>query len=370
MYHISLLQFIISITAIIFFFFWIDLYKRWKATILHFLVFLWWGLIVLFFIWNPALLNKFWSIFWLTRWADLIVYASIISLAYFYIELLNSHIKDKQQLTKLVSALACEKAWEKQKQYILDQINKFKSDSNYKDQFLFHIRCYNESKTIWTVLDKIINYWFRKILILNDWSSDNTLEIVKNKQKENPNIMIIIVSHSINRWPWAINQTWFEFCKRYWDFLDIKRVVMFDADDQMEVNDMENFITNIKKYPDIKAWFGSRFKWVKPKSMPLIRKIILKIWKLVSKILYKNKIEDYHCWYRVFDLNIIKKIKLNSDWFHYANELIENINNLKIPSQEVPVKIKYTDYSLSKWQKSSNAIKMWFEMLYRKFFFR
>jgi hypothetical protein len=38
--------------------------------------------------------------------------------------------------------------------------------------------------------------------------------------------------------------------------------------------------------------------------------------------------------------------------------------------EEVPVNIRYTDYSLGKWQKNSNSIKLAFEMIYRKIFFR
>jgi hypothetical protein len=35
---------------------------------------------------------------------------------------------------------------------------------------------------------------------------------------------------------------------------------------------------------------------------------------------------------------------------------------------EVPVDIVYTDYSISKWQKSSNAINIALKMIWSKFF--
>jgi hypothetical protein len=35
---------------------------------------------------------------------------------------------------------------------------------------------------------------------------------------------------------------------------------------------------------------------------------------------------------------------------------------------EVPVNIVYTDYSLSKWQKSLNAINIALKMIWSKFF--
>ncbi len=341
--NISLLQFIISLTWIVFFFFWIDLYKRRKANLLHFLVFFGWGIIVTFFI-----------------------------------SLLNSHTKNNQQLTKLTSHLACDKAWETQWKSVLSFVENEKKSENSKKldkktsnlDFLLHIRCYNEAKTIWNVIDDVIKNWYNKILILNDGSTDNTLQIIKKKQKQYSDSIIVVVSHAINRWPWAINQTGFEFCKRHWEKFNIKRVVMFDADEQMNIKDMQNFIENIDKQKEIEAWFGSRFMGIKSEKMPFFRKIVLKIWKIVSFLLYKNKIEDYHCWFRVIKLDAVKKIKLTADGFHYANELIDEINRWWIKAKEIPVHIKYTEYSLSKWQKSSNAFKMWFEMIYKKFFFR
>ncbi len=376
--HISLLQFIITFAGVVFFFFSIDLYKRRKATLLHFFVFFGWGVIVMFFIRNPTLLNKFWNIFWLTRWADLIVYSSIIALAYFYIELLNSYTKHKQQLTKFTSFLACDTARETQKESVLsflhNETNNYSKNRSLektsKKDFLIHIRCYNEETTIGWVIDKIIINWYHKILILNDGSIDQTLKIIQQKQKQYSQHLILIVSHTINRGPWSINQTWFEFCKRYWELLQIKWITMFDADDQMNIQDMNIFIEKIKKHKKIQAWFGSRFMWIKANKMPFFRKLVLKVWKIVSFILYKNKIEDYHCWFRVINLEVIKKIKLTADWFHYANELIDEINRLNIQVKEIPVHITYTEYSLWKWQKTSNAFKMWIEMIYRKFFFR
>jgi len=55
----SLLQFIIIIAAIVFILFGIDLYKRKKMNILHFIVFLGGGAAVIVFAFNQNILNKF-----------------------------------------------------------------------------------------------------------------------------------------------------------------------------------------------------------------------------------------------------------------------------------------------------------------------
>jgi hypothetical protein len=56
---------------------------------------------------------------------------------------LNKHTKDKFQLTKLISQEAINKAYEDQK----NNIKKY-NNSDYKDNFIFNIRLFNEEKTI------------------------------------------------------------------------------------------------------------------------------------------------------------------------------------------------------------------------------
>jgi hypothetical protein len=50
----------------------------------------------------------------------------------------------------------------------------------------------------------------------------------------------------------------------------------------------------------------------------------------------------------VISLPALRKINLTSDGMHYANELNEQIKKFKMKYEEVPVNIRYTDYSLGK----------------------
>lgn len=365
--QLNLLQFFIIITCIIFFIFWVDLLKHRKANILHFIIFWWWAALLLFFTLNWEALNKFWMLFGLTRWSDIIVYTSIILLAYFYITNLNTQIKDQQELTRLISALAIHEEYNR----IKDKINSYKN-SDIKDDFVFNIRVYNESKMVWKVIDEIISAWFKKLVLINDWSKDNSLEILKDKQKQYPECLIIILSHEINRWWGAANQTWYKFIQNYAEQLQAKRFVWFDSDWQMDVKDMETFIQAIKQDKgNIDAYLWSRFiTWGTATDIPTSRKIILSISRFVTLLLYHIRVSDPHNWYRVIKMEAFKKIKISADWMHYANEVNEQIQKLKLTHKEIPVHIRYTDYSLWKWQKNSNSIKLAFEMIYKLIFFR
>ena len=71
--HLSLLQFIIIVASVIFFLFWIDLFKRKKANILHLIVFIGGSFLLILFSLNTSALDEFWLFFLIARWADLFV---------------------------------------------------------------------------------------------------------------------------------------------------------------------------------------------------------------------------------------------------------------------------------------------------------
>lgn len=376
----SLLQFVVILAAVVFILFWLDFYKRKKMNVLHFFVFFIGGGMIIIFALNQSLLDKFGKFFGIASGADLLVYVSLILLFYFFIDLLNKHTKDKFQLTRLISQTAIN-AWYAQNK---DQID-HRKNTNEKDDFIFNIRMYNEDKAVGKVIDEIIDEGFRKLVLINDGSSDNTLQVLEDKKKKYPEAFIIILSHTINRWGGAANQTWYNFIKKYGDELKIKRFVWFDADGQMDVKDMKTFMKHIhadqnlwldleNKKPDL--YLGSRFieggRW---ENMPGMRKFILSIATLVTRILYGAKISDPHNGYRVISLPMLRKFVLTADGMHYANEVNEQIKKYHMKYREIPVHIRYTDYSLNnptKWHrnKNSDSFKLASEMIYKKIFFR
>lgn len=330
---------------------------------------------VVLFALNNDLLNQFGQFFGVARGADLLVYVALIVLFYFYINALNRQTKDVFQLTRLISQIAIDAWYWYSKHQIAHRKNEWE-----KDDFVFNIRCYNEEQAVGKVIDEIIDAWFRKIVLINDGSSDSTLQVLLDKQKEYSDKMIIVLTHTINRWGGAANQTWYNFIKKYGNELKIKRFVGFDSDGQMDVKDMDTFIKHIhadqklgldieNKKPDL--YLGSRFlEGSKVDNMPAFRKTILAIARLVTRIFYGTKVTDPHIGYRVISLPTLRKFVLTADGMHYANELNEQIKRYRMKYREIPVHIRYTQYSLGKWQKNSNSLKLAAEMIYKKIFYR
>jgi hypothetical protein len=153
-------------------------------------------------------------------------------------------------------------------------------------------------------------------------------------------------------------------------------VVGFDADDQMDIADMKTFMWYIHKMDQWQAksvdvLLGSRFvTGGTAHNIPLMRRIVLFGAKFITYLFNRIWISDSHCGYRVYSLHAAQVITIISDGMVYANELNDEIRQKKLSFVELPVNIRYTDYSLWRWQRSSNAIKILIELLYRKLFYR
>lgn len=106
----SLLElfFVISGGVIILFSFQIARRERFNA--LHFLVFLGWGAGLLIFTLIPATRQWIAHLFGIERGAEVLVYASIIFLTYFVLLLLKKTEANREEISRLVRALAVEKA--------------------------------------------------------------------------------------------------------------------------------------------------------------------------------------------------------------------------------------------------------------------
>jgi len=340
----NLLQILLILSAIIILLLVTHIAKKQKFNALHFLVFfsMWiWLLVFTFF---PSFLNDFGKFFGLQRWADLLVYSSVIFLVYFVLLLLSKHVENKESITELIREIAIE--------------NSSKKEIKWKEVFVIPV--FNE----WPVLEKTINNilakWYKNILVINDGSSDNSRVILEKFWEK-----IVLLNHLKNRGQWASLETWFEYLRRYWK---MDYVVCFDADWQHSLGDLKKFYKILDENNKIDIVFGSRFVWKTKSNIPTSRRIILKLAILFTFFLSQIHLTDTHNWYRVFRKKILDKLKITIDWMGHASEIIDIVANKKIKYREVPVDIKYTEYSLSKWQSNWNAIRIAIRFIWSKFF--
>lgn len=311
---------------------------------MHIFLFLWIAISMIIFTLYPDLLNSFGHIFWVQRWADVLVYMSILFLLYFVLFLFNKSEKNRRDLTD----------------FVREQALSAHDFENLKIECLILIRSYNEWKVLKQTIESVLDAWYEKILLVDDGSTDNTWEIVKSFQNK-----IIYLKHLKNRWAWSALETGFEFVRR---FVDCKYLVNFDADGQHDIADLPKFIEKFENNEKLQVAIGSRFVEKTQSNVPFTRKIILFLWKYFTFFISWIFLTDAHNGYRVFSKQAVNQIHLTIDGMAYASELVDKINKKKLEFIEVPVNIKYTEYSMSKWQKNSNAIKIALSMINKKFF--
>ena len=100
---------------------------------------------------------------------------------------------------------------------------------------------YNEATRIQPVVEEIAEKGYN-LIIVNDGSSDNTLEVVKESKKKYPD-SIHIFSLMINRGVGVATQTGFDAVFKF----NPKYVVSMDSDGQHSPDDLDNVITPLVK---------------------------------------------------------------------------------------------------------------------------
>lgn len=214
------------------------------------------------------------------------------------------------------------------------------------------IPAYNEQETIAAVVREVKK--FGTVIVVDDGSEDLTKDLAKDAGAK-------VLSHIINRGQGAALKTGTEYALG--DNADI--IVHFDADGQHKASDIEKVITPIL-LSQSDVVLGSRFlknEFESKNKIPFVRFILLKTAIVFTRVISGIKITDTHNGFRALSKMAAQKIRLAQDGMAHASEILDEIikNNLKY--KEIPVQIKYTDYSKSKGQSSLTFINILKELL-------
>lgn len=343
----TLLEIFFIISGIIIFFLALDIGKKKRFNALHFFVFLFVGAFLAWVAFVPEMLQFIWDIFGVQRWADVLVYSSIIFLVYFVLLLLRKTEENSEELTQLIREIAIQ--------------NSPKKIISWKEVFV--IPSYNEWEVLISTIKNILEHGYENILVVNDWSKDNTEQLINKNFSDNKKIMVL--NHYKNRGQGASLETGFEYLRR---FGEVKYLITFDADGQHSIDDVKQFEKYLKNHESVEILLWSRFLSKKKVWVPLLRRIILKLWIIFTYFVSNIHLTDTHNWFRLIRLSALQKIKISIDGMWHASEIIDVIAEKRIVYKEVPVNIIYTEYSMNKWQSSMNAFNIATRVIWNKFF--
>jgi glycosyltransferase involved in cell wall biosynthesis len=216
------------------------------------------------------------------------------------------------------------------------------------------IPAYNEGRvlagTIGGLQDCNSSY---NLVIVDDGSTDDTAMVARR-------FPVHLLIHPMNLGQGAALATGIEYALR--QKADI--VVTFDADGQMQPADIGLLVDALIK-EDLDVVLGSRYLTKRAEGMPATRNLLLRAATIMTILTTGLKITDTHNGIRAFKAQALSKIKLTQNRMAYASEMLSEIARNKLTYREVPVSIRYTEYSKRKGQSNLNAINILFDLFSR-----
>jgi UDP-N-acetylglucosamine---dolichyl-phosphate N-acetylglucosaminyltransferase len=215
------------------------------------------------------------------------------------------------------------------------------------------IPAHNEASTIGQVLQQVMSLDLpdvqKRIIVVDDGSRDGTGEIARSKG-------VIVVRHLVNRGLGGALGTGIKMALRWG--ADV--VVTFDADGQHSPNDIGKIIEPVLTgRADIVI--GSRM--LKTGRMPWARRVANRLANFVTWVLTGIRTTDSQSGLRAFSRLAAEKIRITANNYDVSTAICGEIGRHQLRLIEVPVKVIYTPYSLSKGQGFRVGLKTLFRLL-------
>lgn len=212
---------------------------------------------------------------------------------------------------------------------------------------------YNEEKIIQDTLREIQSVGYKNIIVVDDGSRDQTYE----RAKEIPSV--VVLRHKLNRGKGAATKTGIEAAK----LLDAGIIVTMDSDGQHNPADIARLIEPIQKnHCDVVL--GTRLK--NPVGMPWYKILANHVGNAITWYFYGLWVSDSQSGFRAYSRHASELINTKTDRYEYDSEVIREIYVYKLKYKEVPIEVRYTEYSMGKVQKQGfwNGIKTFYKIVW------
>jgi glycosyltransferase involved in cell wall biosynthesis len=215
------------------------------------------------------------------------------------------------------------------------------------------IPAFNEGAAIGSVIGDLRPF-AGNIVVVDDGSRDETAGAAHEAGA-------VVLRHVINRGQGAALQTGIEYALRR----GASAIITFDSDGQHSAADLPTLLAPLREgRADIVL--GSRFLG-STESIPRLRRIVLRFAVLFTRSVSGLKVTDAHNGMRAFSHRAASIIHIQLDRMAHASELMDQIRRSGLPYAEVPVHVRYTDYSRQKGQRGVHAVRIAFDYFIGKF---
>lgn len=220
----------------------------------------------------------------------------------------------------------------------------------YKKKIFIVIAAFNEESVIDKVINEIKKLGYTNIIVVDDGSNDKTFQKAKKTS-------VLVFRHFINRGKGAAIKTGIKAAEK----MGADIIVTLDADGQHNPENLNKMVESLFQGYDVVL--GSRI--TNHQFMPITRIIFNMTANLIIFILYGLWVNDSQSGFRVYSKKAFTKIYTKKDRYEYDSEVIKEIAKHKLSFVEVPIDVRYTQYSTQKVYKQSfnNGIRMLIKMI-------
>ena len=218
----------------------------------------------------------------------------------------------------------------------------------------------NEEEIILKTLERFDNSWLtqieHEIIIINDNSSDETTNLIKNSNFKK--ISIVLKDNSKKDLGSAIITGINNSSKKY--------VSIYMADMSDSLDDLNSYYNEIKNDDSLDAIFGSRFiKGSKITNYPKIKFFLNRFANNLIKIIFFSKYNDFTNAFKIYKKSTLLKLyPLVSENFNIFLELPLKIECRKLKYKIIPISWNGRSLGKSKFKIKEIGSKYIFTMLY------
>ena len=213
---------------------------------------------------------------------------------------------------------------------------------------------WNEEQVIEDVVREIAPL-YPNVIVVDDGSKDRTGERAQRAGAR-------VLRHVVNRGQGAALQTGIEYSLRQ----GAEYVVTFDCDGQHRVEDIEELLAPLRA-GRCQVALGSRFLGT-TEGMPRTRMLLLKLAVSFTRLVSGVRVTDAHNGLRAFHWQAARHIRISMDRMAHASQIVDDIRTNRLAYEEVPVRVRYTPYSRTKGQSSTNAFRVFSEYILGRIF--
>lgn len=186
---------------------------------------------------------------------------------------------------------------------------------------LVAVPCFNEAETLEKTLNKLLDSKKKQsfdILVCNDGSTDSSEDILKNYENK-----ILVIKSKHNKGLSSVFNSILYFAKQK----DYDNVLIFDADEQYPVEELENMYQEFNQN-DLDVLIGIR-NFSKVEQFSTFKKILQVLGSRIVSIFLPIRIKDCTSGFRIYSSKAMELL-FSTNNFSYTVETLFQIDNKKL----------------------------------------